>query len=147
MIDRRQFVGAMMAAGAASLPGGGWRPAHAMPPPETTTLKLAQFGSLCISPQYVAEQLLRAEGFTDVQYVKTTATDLYRDIGTGRVHMSLAFVAPAISRSRPAFRSCSWPFYALRLHEAGLIKSSPQKVIAQAADWRFLKELRKELKG
>jgi NitT/TauT family transport system substrate-binding protein len=96
MIDRRQFVGAMMAAGAASLPGGGWRPAHAMPPPETPTLKLAQFGSLCISPQYVAEQLLKDEGFTDVQYVKTTAKDLYRDIGTGRLHMSLGFVAPAI---------------------------------------------------
>ena len=37
--------------------------------------------------------------------------------------------------------------YALRLHEAGLIKSSPQKVIAQGADWRFLNELKKELKG
>ena len=38
-------------------------------------------------------------------------------------------------------------FYALRLHEAGLVKSSPQKLIAQASDWRFLAELRKELKG
>jgi len=38
-------------------------------------------------------------------------------------------------------------FYALRLHEAGMIKSSPQKLIAQGADWRFLNELKKELKG
>jgi len=38
-------------------------------------------------------------------------------------------------------------FYALRLHEAGMIKSSPQKLIARSADWRFLKELKKELKG
>jgi NitT/TauT family transport system substrate-binding protein len=38
-------------------------------------------------------------------------------------------------------------FYALRLHEAGLIKSNPQKLIAQGTDWRFLNELRKELKG
>ena len=38
-------------------------------------------------------------------------------------------------------------FYALRLHEAGLIKSSPQKIIAQGTDWRFLNELKKELKG
>jgi NitT/TauT family transport system substrate-binding protein len=37
-------------------------------------------------------------------------------------------------------------FYALRLHEAGMIKSSPQKLIAQAADWRFLNELKQELK-
>jgi NitT/TauT family transport system substrate-binding protein len=38
-------------------------------------------------------------------------------------------------------------FYALRLHEAGMIKSSPQKIIAQGTDWRFVNELKKELKG
>jgi NitT/TauT family transport system substrate-binding protein len=38
-------------------------------------------------------------------------------------------------------------FYALRLHEAGMVKSSPQKLIAQGTDWRFLNELKKELKG
>jgi NitT/TauT family transport system substrate-binding protein len=37
-------------------------------------------------------------------------------------------------------------FYALRLHEAGLIKSSPQKLIAEHTDWRFLNELKHELK-
>jgi NitT/TauT family transport system substrate-binding protein len=38
-------------------------------------------------------------------------------------------------------------FYALRLHEVGMIKSSPQKIIAQGTDWRFLNALKKELKG
>jgi len=38
-------------------------------------------------------------------------------------------------------------FYALRLHEAGMIHSSPQKIIAQGTDWRFFNELKKELKG
>ena len=38
-------------------------------------------------------------------------------------------------------------FYALRLREAGMIKSSPQKIIAQGTDWRFINELKKELKG
>jgi NitT/TauT family transport system substrate-binding protein len=38
-------------------------------------------------------------------------------------------------------------FHALRLHEAGMLKSSPQKLIAQGTDWRFLNELKKELKG
>jgi NitT/TauT family transport system substrate-binding protein len=38
-------------------------------------------------------------------------------------------------------------FYALRLREAGLIKSSPKKIIAEATDWRFLNELKQELKG
>ena len=38
-------------------------------------------------------------------------------------------------------------FYALRFHEAKLIKSSPQKIIAQGTDWRFFNALKKELKG
>jgi hypothetical protein len=38
-------------------------------------------------------------------------------------------------------------FYALRLREAGLTKSSPQTIIARATDWRFFKELKKELKA
>jgi NitT/TauT family transport system substrate-binding protein len=37
-------------------------------------------------------------------------------------------------------------FYALRLHEAGMIKSSPQKIIADGTDWRFLDEFKRELK-
>jgi NitT/TauT family transport system substrate-binding protein len=38
-------------------------------------------------------------------------------------------------------------FHALRLHEAGMIKTNPQKLIAQGTDWRFFNELRKELKA
>jgi NitT/TauT family transport system substrate-binding protein len=37
-------------------------------------------------------------------------------------------------------------FFSLRLHEANMIKSSPQKIIADGADWRFLKEIKRELK-
>jgi NitT/TauT family transport system substrate-binding protein len=38
-------------------------------------------------------------------------------------------------------------FYALRLREVGLIRSSPQKIIAEGTDWRFLDELKHELKA
>jgi NitT/TauT family transport system substrate-binding protein len=38
-------------------------------------------------------------------------------------------------------------FYALRLNEIGMIKSGPQRIIAQGTNWRFLNELKKELKG
>ena len=38
-------------------------------------------------------------------------------------------------------------FYALRLQEAGMITSSPHKIIADGCDWRFFNELKKELKG
>jgi len=38
-------------------------------------------------------------------------------------------------------------FYALRLREAGMVKSSPAKIIADVSDWRFLNEVRRELGG
>jgi NitT/TauT family transport system substrate-binding protein len=37
-------------------------------------------------------------------------------------------------------------FFSLRLREAGLIKSNPNKIIEQSSDWRFFNELKKELK-
>jgi NitT/TauT family transport system substrate-binding protein len=38
-------------------------------------------------------------------------------------------------------------FYALRLRDVGFIKSTPQKIIADGTDWRFLNELKRELKA
>jgi NitT/TauT family transport system substrate-binding protein len=38
-------------------------------------------------------------------------------------------------------------FYSLRLREAGIIKSTPQKIISQGTDWRIFRELKKELKA
>jgi NitT/TauT family transport system substrate-binding protein len=35
----------------------------------------------------------------------------------------------------------------VRLYEAGLIKSSPQKLVAEHTDWCFLNELKRELKA
>ena len=40
-------------------------------PPETTTIRLRPvIPAICIAPQYVAEDLLRAEGFTDIRYIR-----------------------------------------------------------------------------
>ena len=38
-------------------------------------------------------------------------------------------------------------FFALRLHEVDMIKSNPQEIIANGTDWRFLNELKRELKA
>jgi NitT/TauT family transport system substrate-binding protein len=40
----------------------------------------------------------------------------------------------------------SMRFYALRLHEVGMITSSPNSLLADGTDWRFLNELKRELK-
>jgi NitT/TauT family transport system substrate-binding protein len=67
--SRREFLGVTLA-GVAGLFGLTPDLLAAEPPPETTTLRLASNGwDLCAAPQYVAEQLLRDEGFTEVQYI------------------------------------------------------------------------------
>jgi NitT/TauT family transport system substrate-binding protein len=38
-------------------------------------------------------------------------------------------------------------FFALRLHEVGFINSSPNAILAEGTDWRFLDELKRELKA
>src|SRR5215471_15832932 len=67
--SRRRFLGGVTLAGAAGLLG--LRPGlvAAEPPPEVTTLRLTKVPSTCRAPQWIAEELLRAEGFTAVHYV------------------------------------------------------------------------------
>jgi NitT/TauT family transport system substrate-binding protein len=38
-------------------------------------------------------------------------------------------------------------FFALRLHDVGMINSTPNQIIAEGTDWRFLNELKRELKA
>ena len=53
----------------------------AEPPPETTKIRIVREPSICIAPQYAAEELLKGEGFVDVEYVKAEP-DAYRNPGT-----------------------------------------------------------------
>jgi NitT/TauT family transport system substrate-binding protein len=68
--SRRRFLGGLTLAGTAGLFGLRATPVNAEPPPETTRLRLHQFPAICYAPYYVAEELLRSEGFTEVHYVK-----------------------------------------------------------------------------
>jgi NitT/TauT family transport system substrate-binding protein len=54
--------------GALSLYGGGESLVAAEPPPEISTVRLTKAPITCIAPHYLAEELLHAEGFTDVRY-------------------------------------------------------------------------------
>ena len=95
--DRREFVkGVAALAGSAGLLGYDPGLAAAEPPPETTRIRLSQIPGICIAPQYVAEELLRGEGFTDVQYVKVGSGAMYNAFGAGEIDISMAFVAPFI---------------------------------------------------
>ena len=91
---RREFL---RVAGAASLIGSASVAVEAEAPPETSTLRLAQIAGNCYAPQYVAESLLAAEGFSDLRYVRVAGSgQLYPALAAGEIDLTLAFLAPSI---------------------------------------------------
>lgn len=85
---RRRFLGGLTVLGAAGLLGRHAGPVAAEPPPETTTLKIPHAPAACLAPQFVAEDLLRAEGFTDLQYVRPTPGPFTKALAAGEVDLS-----------------------------------------------------------
>jgi NitT/TauT family transport system substrate-binding protein len=63
---------------------------------ETTSIRMPMTSGLCHSPQYLAEDLLKSEGFTDVQYVKMTSGQIIDSLKAGETDISLHFDAPSI---------------------------------------------------
>src|SRR5260221_12596717 len=89
-LSRRQFLKAggglgLSAAGLALLEACGASRANLASPTatvetlETTTIRLTETISICAAPLYVAEDFLKAEGFTNVQYVKSVGPGLTVD--------------------------------------------------------------------
>jgi NitT/TauT family transport system substrate-binding protein len=101
--SRRRFLTSVSLAGAAGLMRA--RPAPAAEGPlETTTVRLSKDLAICEAPLEIAEELLRAEGFTDVRYVDTSADDLSSAIADRKVDFALDFpvlFAPGIDAGKP----------------------------------------------
>jgi NitT/TauT family transport system substrate-binding protein len=99
--ERRDFVkGVAALAGAAGLSAYDMRWAAAEPPPETMRIRLVHMPAICQAPQYVAEELLRAEGFTDVQYLKRPGATKAIEIAlaAGEADINMHFAGPTIMR-------------------------------------------------
>jgi NitT/TauT family transport system substrate-binding protein len=95
--SRRRLLTMLSYGGAAALLGLRIRPADAEPPPETTRIRLAQIAGICIAPQYVAEEQLRLEGFTDIRYVTTDAgLPASLSLARGDVDFTANFASPLI---------------------------------------------------
>jgi NitT/TauT family transport system substrate-binding protein len=92
--NRRHFV---RAAGAVGLLGANAVGAAAEPPPETTRIRLGKVRSICLAPQYVAEELLHAEGFTDVQYLEApSGTPGPQMMRAGQLDIGMDFAAKLV---------------------------------------------------
>ena len=103
--NRRDFLAsASMAAAAGVL--GARRPLADEGPPETATVRLPKFfPAACEIPEYLAEELLRADGLTDVRFVEGKAAT--RRSGSRAASWISTGITqrPTSPRSKPAFRS------------------------------------------
>jgi NitT/TauT family transport system substrate-binding protein len=95
---RREFVkGLAVLAGSAGLLGAYPRLVAAEPPPETTRLTLIDDGTICIAPLFLAEALLKLEGFTDVTYLRVDDSVITPRVAAGDVDIALTFASTIIA--------------------------------------------------
>ena len=98
--SRREFLRLFGTAAAAGIAGIRSQSVNAEPPPETTRIRLPKVPSICIAPVYVAEVLLRAEGFTDISYVGSGVTFAgvpgAQMMGEGEADIGMNFAAPLV---------------------------------------------------
>src|SRR5919109_4294621 len=98
-LSRRRFLGRLTLASAAGLIGLRPRPVAAEPPRETTRIRLVRVPSICQAPSYVAEALLRSEGFTEVHYLQKAGTaDIETALASGEADLNGHFAAPLLLR-------------------------------------------------
>jgi NitT/TauT family transport system substrate-binding protein len=99
--SRREFLGGLTLAGTVGMLGLSSSSVTAEPPPETTRLRLTKIPSTCRAPQWIAEALLLAEGFTEVHYVEVLTGGKGADLTgsalvAGQVDLSMQFIGPSI---------------------------------------------------
>jgi NitT/TauT family transport system substrate-binding protein len=88
---RRRFLTTLSLAGMASLLRAPEAPA-AEGPLETTSVRFMQTPSLCHAPQFVAEELLRAEGFTEIRYSEgASSAEINEAVTSGKVDFNTHF--------------------------------------------------------
>jgi NitT/TauT family transport system substrate-binding protein len=95
MQTRRGFLGGIAASGAASLIHTRWAEA-ADGPLETTTVRIQKASSDCASSLYIAEELLRAEGFTDIRYADPPYVGAIGPVIHGDVDFSGAYASQCV---------------------------------------------------
>jgi NitT/TauT family transport system substrate-binding protein len=97
MQSRRDFLSTLSAAGAAGVFGARTPRAGEAPPETSTVLIGGDPPGICIAPQYIAEGLLRAEGFTEILYLSAPGSvPPLEMIGNGEVNFGIVFVLNSI---------------------------------------------------
>lgn len=95
--NRRKFLSAAALAGTGAVLGWPFETSAAEPPPETKRIRLIRIPSTCHTPQFLAEDLLRSEGFSNVEYVKrTSSADIAPALAAGEADINMNFAGPVL---------------------------------------------------
>jgi NitT/TauT family transport system substrate-binding protein len=93
--SRRRFLAGASALTAASCLASA-RLSAAEPAPEIRKLRLMDYPAICAAPQYVAESLLKAEGFAEIEYVKSDETIPGPYVGPAKADIDMDAISPVI---------------------------------------------------
>jgi NitT/TauT family transport system substrate-binding protein len=99
-------AGGLAGVGASGLIGASQSLA-AVPPPETTSVRIPRFVGApvtCLAPLYAAEEFLRAEGFTDLRYIDVPGSGYLEAVGRGTVDFAQDLSSARCAGSMPAIR-------------------------------------------
>jgi NitT/TauT family transport system substrate-binding protein len=94
---RRRFLTNLSLAGAAALLGAP-RALAANGPLETTAVRFMRTPSICHAPQFIVEDLVRAEGFTDIRYIEgASSAEINEALVRGKVDFNTHFAPQWVS--------------------------------------------------
>jgi NitT/TauT family transport system substrate-binding protein len=102
--NRRELLGRTSALAMAGVLGVGHGPVVAEPAPETRSVRFTHSPSICAAPQYLAGELLRMEGFSDVQYLALGSRAGPDALAEGSVDMAMWYVTgflPVLDAGKP----------------------------------------------
>jgi NitT/TauT family transport system substrate-binding protein len=98
VIGRRHFLTGSAAVVTTIAAHRGGLAAAVEPPPETTRLRMMKVPALCEAPAQVAEELLLAEGFSDVQYVWAPGAAAFQKTAAGEIDLALQTALAGVRR-------------------------------------------------
>ena len=95
-LTRRELLRRVSATTVASLAGLDNSIAASSMPLETTRIRMVKIPSICQAPQYMAEEMLALEGFTDIQYIPKKGTvGIQQALASGEADINNLFASPA----------------------------------------------------
>ena len=86
--SRREFLRGSILTGTGVILGLKTNSTNAEPSLETTRIRFQDAATTCFAPIYIAEGLLKAEGFTDVQYIQTPLSETTKALAEGKIDIA-----------------------------------------------------------